>query len=126
MLNHPLSAIGNRLPSQRIVYLICAAIALGIATVGLAAAIQFWRVLPYFDQWEMVQFYRNWSQGTSTICDLVAPHNEHRILLTRLLFLVDFTQFRGDTAFVYGALVVLQLGLALAIGLVIARESARV
>jgi hypothetical protein len=109
------------LPSERVSCLICAGLAAALAVAGLAGATQFWRVLPFQDQWEMVRFYQSWSQGTATIWDLAVAHNEHRILLTRLVFLADFTQFHGSLAFAYAALVVLQLGLAFAVGLAIAQ-----
>jgi hypothetical protein len=45
---------------------------------------------PYWDQWdaEAASLYRPWLEGTLRLQDLVAPHNEHRILTTRLLALV--------------------------------------
>lgn len=55
--------------------------------------------IPYWDQWdaEIDALYRRFMEGTLTIADLVAPHNEHRILFTRLwglaLFVANEYQF---------------------------------
>ncbi len=42
--------------------------------------------LPYWDQWdaEAAYLYTPYFNGTLSISDLFAPHNEHRIMLTRL------------------------------------------
>jgi len=42
--------------------------------------------LPFWDQWdEAKQLFKPWLDGTLTWGALIAPHNEHRILFTRLL-----------------------------------------
>ncbi len=51
--------------------------------------------VPFLDQWdaEALGLFRPWLDGTLRWSDLFAPHNEHRIVLTRLadlaLFIVD-------------------------------------
>ncbi len=44
---------------------------------------------PYTDQWdaEASQLYKPWIEGTLELSDILAPHNEHRIIPTKLLAL---------------------------------------
>jgi len=44
---------------------------------------------PYWDQWdaEAARLYKPWLEGELSIAHLVEPHNEHRIMTTRLLHL---------------------------------------
>jgi hypothetical protein len=53
--------------------------------------------IPFWDQWgaEAVSLYRPWLDGTLRWADLIAPHNEHRILLTRLADLALFAAAGG-------------------------------
>jgi hypothetical protein len=46
--------------------------------------------VPYWDQWdgEAAGVFLPWLNGTLTVTDLFTPHNEHRIVFTRLLSLV--------------------------------------
>jgi hypothetical protein len=52
----------------------------------------FANATPYWDQWdaEASLLYRPWLEGTLTIDHLFSGHNEHRILLTRLVNLILF------------------------------------
>jgi hypothetical protein len=67
-----------------------------VAACVLAARlwlIQTWgSPLPYWDQWdaEALGLYRPWLLGTFEWSQLFAPHNEHRIALTRLADLALF------------------------------------
>src|SRR5512146_802367 len=47
---------------------------------------RFGNPTPFWDQWdaEGANLYPKYFDGTLTLSDLLAPHNEHRILLTRL------------------------------------------
>ncbi len=47
----------------------------------------FGSATPFIDQWdgEAANLYSPFLKGTLTLNDLIAPHNEHRILMTRLL-----------------------------------------
>ncbi|KAB2644004.1 MAG: hypothetical protein DVB29_03785 [Verrucomicrobia bacterium] len=46
--------------------------------------------VPYWDQWDMeaANLYQPFLEGTLTLSQLVAPHNEHRVVTTRLLALL--------------------------------------
>jgi hypothetical protein len=100
--------------------LISAAAALGLAAYEIAVAIKLWRVLPVDDQWEAVTIYQDWAAGTLSPARLLAQHNEHRLPLTRLAFLVDFGLFRGRSTFVHALLLLSHIGLGTALGLVAA------
>ncbi len=51
---------------------------------------EYGNATPFWDQWdaEAVNLYRPLSEGTLGIKDMLAPHNEHRILFTRILALI--------------------------------------
>jgi hypothetical protein len=55
----------------------------------LALIARYGNATPFWDQWEAEAdlLYRPWLEGSLRLQDLVAPHNEHRILTTRLLAL---------------------------------------
>ena len=46
--------------------------------------------IPFWDQWDEAKlFFKPWLEGTLTWHDFIAPHNEHRILFTRLLDMLE-------------------------------------
>ncbi len=53
--------------------------------------IQLWATnLPFWDQWDEARLlFKPWLEGTLTWRDFFIPHNEHRILFTRLLDLLE-------------------------------------
>lgn len=53
---------------------------------------QYGRDIPFWDQWdaEADKLFKPWLESTLSFTDLVSAHNEHRILLTRLLALTLF------------------------------------
>lgn len=53
----------------------------------LALITHFANATPFWDQWdaEADRLYRPWLEGTLSLSDLFSAHNEHRIVLTRLL-----------------------------------------
>src|SRR5580698_6639125 len=53
--------------------------------------IQIWGTnIPYWDQWDEARLlFKPWLEGTLTWRDFFIPHNEHRILFTRLLDLAE-------------------------------------
>jgi hypothetical protein len=72
---------------EKAVLLACFA---GIVLVAKFALIShFGNATPYWDQWdaEADRLYRPWLENLLRLKDLLAPHNEHRILTTRLLAL---------------------------------------
>jgi hypothetical protein len=107
-------------PYLKVACLISAAAALGFAAYEIAVAIKLWRVLPVDDQWEAVAIYQAWAAGTLSPARLFAQHNEHRLPLTRLAFLVDFGLFRGRSSFAHALLLLSHIGLGAALGLVAA------
>ena len=66
---------------------------------GIVTSAQLWLVaaagtdIPYQDQWdaEGSSLYPLWQDGTLEIGDVLRPHNEHRIIWTKLLDLALFT-----------------------------------
>ncbi len=70
--------------------------AIVIAAVGLALALRslglgLWlsSPVPTFDGWAIVDHLATWHEGGYGLADLFEQHNEHRIVTTRLTFLLD-------------------------------------
>jgi hypothetical protein len=59
---------------------------LAIAGAKIWLIVAYGSAIPFWDQWdaEWARLFRPYLAGTLGFSDLVAPHNEHRILLTRL------------------------------------------
>jgi hypothetical protein len=72
--------------------MIAAALFWGVAVIG---AVKAYSPVPYWDMWNgYLNFYIKTSQGDWSTW--WAQHNEHRILLARLFFWLDFALFNGD------------------------------
>ncbi|RYC30071.1 hypothetical protein D3273_20880 [Lichenibacterium minor] len=70
--------------------------ALGLAVDTLRAVIPVWSPLPWFDEWATVNLLDLWQSGDMSAGEvLFAQHNEHRILVPRLVFFADDLLFRG-------------------------------
>ena len=67
-------------------------LALGLLLFGskLLVIAHYGSATPYWDQWDMeaANLYRPFLEGTWMLGQLVAPHNEHRVVTTRLLALL--------------------------------------
>ncbi len=67
-------------------------LALGLAFVPFAVllyyCLKYTVDIPYFDQWEFIPFLEKSYQGTLSLTDFWAQHNEHRILFSRAIMLV--------------------------------------
>ena len=72
----------------------------GGALLGLFLCVlgaKFWLIgtygspTPFWDQWdaEATVVYLPWTNGSLSLSNLFAPHNEHRILWTRALGLLE-------------------------------------
>src|SRR5207302_1547223 len=92
--------------------LIIGTFALGLVTAGgIALAAQFWRVLPFMDQWEIVGLLQRHIERGLTLNEYLGFHNEHRPTLAKLLFLLDYELFRGTSILTTAAVVIFNLGL---------------
>src|SRR4051812_39891932 len=63
--------------------------------------------LPWFDAWEHWIGYLN---SGNSLTFLFSQHNEHRIPVSRLLYLVDKNWFNADTRFLLWSTFVAQFG----------------
>jgi hypothetical protein len=74
-----------------------------LALIAWVFATRLWLIesagsaVPFWDQWgaELLGLYRPWLDGTLRVADLFAPHNEHRIVFTRVADLLLF-QLAGE------------------------------
>ena len=63
----------------------------------LRAVVPLWSPLPWFDEWATVELIRSWQSGESSALQILfAQHNEHRILVPRLVFFADDLLFAGE------------------------------
>ena len=69
--------------------------------------------IPFADLWDQFPFIERGLRGEIGLSDLFAQHNEHRIALARLQFLVDYGLFDGTSVFLFGAIAAASLLLAL-------------
>lgn len=60
------------------------------------------------DQWDTVPLYERALQGVLSLRDLIAPHNEHRILLPRLIMLLDYAIDAGRNRVNLAAIMLIQ------------------
>ncbi len=72
-------------------------VAVWIAVDTLRSVVPLFSPLPWFDEWATVELLRAWQAGERSAWDvLFSQHNEHRILLPRLVFFADDALFRGQ------------------------------
>src|ERR1039458_3823782 len=78
-----LSKLHNPLLSWMIFPLACALVVIGAKIWTIA---QYGSPTPFWDQWDFegAILYPKYFDGTLKLSDLIAPHNEHRIFMTRL------------------------------------------
>jgi hypothetical protein len=76
-------SLGNNVSAWMIYPFSCALVVIGAKCWMIAG---YGSPTPFWDQWdaEAAGLYPNFLSGTLNFSDLIAPHNEHRILMTRL------------------------------------------
>jgi hypothetical protein len=77
----------------------------------------FFCITPFWDAWNWVSDYQLYAENHYTWQDLLKPHNEHRIVTTRLLLFVDALWFHMTGRFA----VVVNFALLGVIGWIVAR-----
>ena len=82
-------------PNRAITSAFSAILVLALLLVGrsLALIYDMARPMPYWDAWEFMKALPAITTGRYTLADLVAFHNEHRIVTTRLIMLADLRLF---------------------------------
>ena len=94
--------------SRLSVWLSYAVLLAGIGA-GIASAyivITTYSPLPHWDEWAL---FDHLATGNASLSWLWAQHNEHRILVPKLLFLLDLYFFRGTQAFLLTSIFFIQL-----------------
>lgn len=84
--------------------ILLAGIGAGIASAYIV--ITTYSPLPHWDEWAL---FDRLATGNATLSWLWAQHNEHRILVPKLFFLVDVYVFRGTQAFLLTSIFAVQL-----------------
>ena len=85
----------------------------GIA-LGVSVMVRGYSPVPFADFWSELNFVRDALMGDVGPVDFWAQHNEHRILVARLQFLVDYAFFSGTNVFLFVAIALSSLVLAAA------------
>ena len=52
--------------------------------------------MPFMDDWQFIPLLEKTSQGQLTFGDLWAPHDEHRLLIPRIVIIASMFAFKGD------------------------------
>jgi hypothetical protein len=88
----PQPKVGRKIGLNVVVGLQLAALFLVVFGARLWFIGRYGNALPFWDQWdgEASLLIKPWLEGTLAPASLLAPHNEHRIVLTRLLALALF------------------------------------
>ena len=50
-----------------------------------------WEDVLFWDEWELVPFFEKYERGELGYADFIWPHNEHRLILTKLIYLLGYT-----------------------------------
>jgi hypothetical protein len=85
--------------------------ALGVG-FGVSVMEQGYSPVPFADFWSELGFIQRGLSGDIGLRDFWSQHNEHRILVARIQFLVDYAVFDGTNVFLFGAIAVSSLALA--------------
>jgi hypothetical protein len=79
-------------------------LAAGVA-LGMKVVVDGYSPVPFADFWSQFDFIERAVRGDIGLGDLWAQHNEHRILLARLQFVVDYRFFGGTNVFLFASIV---------------------
>src|SRR5271157_519015 len=91
--------------SVRLSYaVLLAGIGAGIASAYII--VTTYSALPHWDEWAL---FDHLATGSTTLSWLWAQHNEHRILVPKIFFLIDVYVFRGTQAFLLTSIFFVQL-----------------
>ena len=96
--------------------------AAGVVADTLRAVVPAWSALPWMDEWVTVELLRALKAGEMSLREvLFSQHNEHRILIPRLIFFADDALFGGQGRLGLFAIFVVQALHAGLFGLLILR-----
>jgi len=95
----------------------------GVATVLFTASLVFRLHVPLlaWDEWYIIYQFQSYAAGTYDWSALAAQHNEHRILLSRLLYFIDELYFGLSGTFTLAVILLLQICNALILILLMSR-----
>ena len=88
---------------------ILACVPLAMAVTAVVTVAETYTAIPYMDQWAAIDGWRRVLNKGLTWKYLFSQHNEHRILLPRLVFLADIAWFRGRGVLNLATIGVIQL-----------------
>ena len=116
---------GRRFPSRpfwAVVTVAAWSVAVWVAVDTLRAVVPLWSPLPWFDEWATVALIGAWQAGDMSLAQvLFSQHNEHRILVPRLVFFADDLLFGGGGRLSLAAIFTVQALHAALFGAVLVR-----
>ena len=77
-----------------------AALALVVTLRAADFAFRYTSLTPHWDFWNWLADFKSYVEGHYTFLDLIKPHNEHRIVTTRLILFIDALFFHMTGTFV--------------------------
>ena len=96
---HFLSALVGSVRRGSIVRAVLAAAGAAVMIHSFYFAWQYCTVTPYWDFWNWLTDFQSYVSGHYSLHDLVKPHNEHRIVSTRIVLFVDALFFNMNGHF---------------------------
>lgn len=92
----PHGCLVDKKDTSQIYFWIFLTAAICFLSLSVVGGITHYSPLFFWDSWECIAFIDSFSSGNWQA--LWAQHNEHRIILTKLLFFLDFLLFKGNPA----------------------------
>ena len=92
-----------------VITIVAFAFSIFIVVDTIRTVTSFWSPLPWFDEWATTNLIGAWQNGDITAWQaLFSQHNEHRILVPRLVFLADDLVFGGQGRMTMGIIFIVQ------------------
>ena len=94
-------------------YILILSLCLFSITNSLYWIVSTYQPLPFNDSWLMPYLYSKFQQGHLTFYDLIINHSHHRMLVPKILYLIDYHFFNGRQIFLISIILLLHLIFAL-------------
>jgi hypothetical protein len=52
--------------------------------------------IPFWDEWDLYPIIRGFNEGTLSVSNFFALHNEHRLVITRAIYLLNDILFNSN------------------------------
>ena len=102
---HPEVTAGSLRPGARVAFALVYVLVLvvGVA-LGIRLIVGGYSPVPAGDLWSQFPFIERGVRGNISLSELWAQHNEHRIPLARLQFVIDYRFFEGTNVYLFASI----------------------